>query len=87
MAASTWACPFRTRLWDEWRHDPPAVDPRGDLVLVSEPDEAPPLAPGRMRHLMVVHHDDPVNKYSYDMVLQPPWWLGPPAIAAAARAA
>jgi uncharacterized membrane protein len=71
--------PFRTRLWDEWRHDPPAVDPRGDLVLVSTPDEAPPLPPGRMRHLMVVHHDDPVNKYSFEMVLQPPWWLGPPA--------
>ena len=32
-----------------------------------------------MRHLMVVHHDDPVNKYSYEMVLQPPWWLGPPS--------
>jgi uncharacterized membrane protein len=71
--------PFRTRLWDEWRHDPPSVDPRGDLVLVNQPDEAPPLPPGRMRHLMVVHHDDPVNKYSYRMVLQPPWWMGPPA--------
>jgi uncharacterized membrane protein len=71
--------PFRTRLWDEWRHDPPSVDPRGDLVLVNQPDEAPPLPPGRMRHLMVVHHDDPVNKYSYRMVLQSPWWMGPPA--------
>ena len=27
---------------------------------------------------MLVHHDDPVNKYSFAMVVQPPWWLGPP---------
>ena len=27
---------------------------------------------------MVVHHDDPVNKYAYSMVLQPPPWMGPP---------
>ena len=71
--------PFRTRLWNAWRHAPHAVDPADDLVLVSQPDEAPPLPAGRMRHLMVVHHDDPVNKYSYEMVLQPPWWLGPPS--------
>jgi hypothetical protein len=31
-----------------------------------------------MRQLMVVHHDDPVNKYAYTMVLQPPYWMGPP---------
>jgi uncharacterized membrane protein len=71
--------PFRTRLWDAWRHAPHEVDPAGDLQLVSQPDEASPLPSGSMRHLMVVHHDDPVNKYSYDMVLQPPWWMGPPA--------
>jgi uncharacterized membrane protein len=70
--------PFRTRLWDAWRHAPHEVDPHGKLQLVSQPDEAPPLPPGGMRHLMVVHHDDPVNKYSYDMVLRPPWWMGPP---------
>jgi uncharacterized membrane protein len=71
--------PFRTRLWDAWRHAPHEVDPEGELLLVSQPDEASTLPPGGMRHLMVVHHDDPVNKYSYDMVLQPPWWMGPPA--------
>lgn len=71
--------PFRSRLWNAWRHAPHAVDPQHRLLLVSQPDEAPDLIPGRMRHLMVVHHDDPVNKYSYEMVLQPPWWLGPPA--------
>jgi len=30
------------------------------------------------RHLMVVHHDDPVNKFSYRCSVAPPWWLGPP---------
>ena len=28
---------------------------------------------------MVVHHDDPVNKFAYQLVVQRPWWLGPPA--------
>ena len=71
--------PFRTRLWNEWSDDPASVDPEGLLLLVSQPDEAPPIAAGTSRHLMVVHHDDPVNKYAYRMVLQRPWWLGPPA--------
>lgn len=71
--------PFRTRLWNAWRADPAAVDPEGRLLLVSEPEHAEPLAPGQSRHLMLVHHDDPVNKYGFRMVLQPPWWMGPPA--------
>ena len=68
--------PFRTQLWNAWRANPAGVDPTGRLLLVSEPEEVrvdqPPM------HLMVVHHDDPVNKYGYRMVLQPPWWMGPP---------
>jgi uncharacterized membrane protein len=71
--------PFRTQLWNAWRDDPHAVDPQGRLVLVSQPDEASALPDGQARHLMVVHHDDPVNKYSFRMVLQPPWWMGAPS--------
>jgi uncharacterized membrane protein len=70
--------PFRTRMWNAWRHNARAVDPHGRLELVSQPDEASPLLPGGMRHLMVVHHDDPVNKYGFAMIVQPPWWMGPP---------
>ena len=70
--------PFRTRLWQEWTKDPARVDPEGRLVLVHQPDEAEPIGAGDSRHLMVVHHDDPVNKYGYTMVVQPPWWMGPP---------
>lgn len=70
--------PFRTRLWGQWQTDASAVDPTGSLVLVSQPDEAAPLPADRMRHLMVVHHDDPVNKYGFRMILQPPWWMGAP---------
>jgi hypothetical protein len=54
------------------------VDPHGRLLLVSQPDEATPIAAGQARHLMVVHHDDPVNKYGFAMVVQPPWWMGLP---------
>jgi uncharacterized membrane protein len=71
--------PFRTRLWNDWREDPGAVDPDGVLLLVSQPDEASAISPAEERHLMVVHHDDPVNKFGYRMVVQRPWWLGPPA--------
>ncbi len=71
--------PFRTRMWNAWREAPREVDPQGRLTLVSEPDEAEPLPAGQMRQLMVVHHDDPVNKYGFRMVLQPPWWMGAPA--------
>ena len=70
--------PFRTEFWRRWRDNPEAMDPEHEVLLVAEPSEAPPLPPGHMRHLMVVHHDDPVNKYAYTMVLQPPWWMGPP---------
>lgn len=68
--------PFRTRVWEAWRADREAVDPDGRLLLVSEPELAPDTPDA---HLMVVHHDDPVNKYAFSMVVQPPWWLGPPA--------
>ncbi len=70
--------PFRTEFWRRWRDNPEAMDPEHDVLLVHEPAEAPPLPQGHMRHLMMVHHDDPVNKYAYSMVLQPPWWMGPP---------
>jgi uncharacterized membrane protein len=71
--------PFRTEFWKRWRDNPDAMDPEHRMLLVSQPDEAPELPAGQMRHLMVVHDDDPVNKYAYTMVLQPPWWMGPPA--------
>lgn len=70
--------PFRTRLWNAWRVDPGAIDPAGLLVQASEADEAPQPAAGRMQHLMLVHHDDPVVKFGFSMILQPPWWMGPP---------
>ena len=71
--------PFRTRLWNQWRSSPADVDPKGRLDLVSQPDELGPPPAGRLRHLMVVHHDDPVNKYGFRLIVQPPWWMGPPA--------
>ena len=73
--------PFRTKSWNAWVADPDEFDPAGQLVLVSEPAELAELPPDRldaMKHLMVVHHDDPVNKFGYRTVVRPPWWLGPP---------
>lgn len=70
--------PFRTHTWKQWRNAAHEIDPEGMLTLASQPDELDPPAPGSMRHLMVIHHDDPVNKYGFGMVLQAPWWMGPP---------
>ena len=71
--------PFRTELWNIWRSNPEAVDPAGVLAQASDPDLAPALPPGQARHLMVVHDDDPVSKFGFRMVVQPPWWMGPAA--------
>lgn len=67
--------PFRSRTWRSWWHDRKVLDPAGRLVLVAQPDAAPDVAG---MHLMVVHDDDPVNKFSYSMVVKRPWWFGPP---------
>ena len=71
--------PFRTKMWKAWRYDRMRTDPHYELELVSEPKEIGILPAGTYRHLMVVHHDDPVNKFGFRMILQPPWWMGPPA--------
>jgi uncharacterized membrane protein len=67
--------PFRSRTWHAWAAEPRAVDPHGRMICVSEPDEAPDT-PGQ--HLMVVHNDDPVNKFAYTMFIRRPWWFGAP---------
>lgn len=67
--------PFRSRAWHQWWQNAAAIDPQGRLTLVSQPDRAPDQ-PGM--HLMVVHDDDPVNKFAYTMFVRRPWWFGAP---------
>lgn len=69
--------PFRTELWDRWFADPASADPSGILGKVAQSDEIPHLPPS-VRHVQVIHHDDPINKFSYDAVVRTPWWMGPP---------
>jgi uncharacterized membrane protein len=69
--------PFRTELWDRWFVAPGAVDPAGILGTVSRAEEIPGL-PASVRHVQVIHHDDPINMFSYDAVVRTPWWMGPP---------
>jgi uncharacterized membrane protein len=69
--------PFRTELWDRWFADPSAIDPAGILGKVARADEIPSL-PDSVRHVQVVHDDDPINMFSYDAVVRTPWWMGPP---------
>jgi uncharacterized membrane protein len=70
--------PFRTKTWKQWLLEPDVVDPEHRMLWVSEPGEAIPIPPEQHRHLLVIHHDDPVNKYGFAMVLQPPWWMREP---------
>lgn len=71
--------PFRTHMWKAWRFDRMRTDPHYQLECVSEPSEIGTKPKDKKRHLMVVHHDDPVNKFGFRMIVQPPWWMGPPA--------
>ncbi|MCU0282388.1 MAG: alpha/beta hydrolase [Candidatus Nanopelagicales bacterium] len=70
--------PFRTDLWQWWFEDPAAADPAGILGSVTRADAIPDL-PAGVRHVQVIHDDDPINKFSYDGVVRAPWWMGPPA--------
>ena len=67
--------PFRSHLWKAWLRDPEMMSDAGRLVNVSEAAEIPV---GERRHVMINHHDDPINKFSYEMVVRRPWWFGPP---------
>lgn len=69
--------PFRTKLWQRWFDDPTSVDPLGLLGQVSEAAEIADL-PATVRHVQVVHRDDPINMFGYTMILRAPWWMGPP---------
>ena len=73
--------PFRTQAWLRWMDDRDELDPNQELMLVTA---APELVEARSegdhvrKHVMIVHNDDPVNKFSYRMVIKRPWWLGAP---------
>ena len=79
--------PFFTGLWKDWRDEPSRVDPDGLLLQASSAREVPgaraelarrpsSVRPGR--HVILVHHDDPVNLFDLGMLVRAPWWLGPP---------
>jgi uncharacterized membrane protein len=67
--------PFRSQVWKQWLADPREIDVDDRLLNVAS---APDLTAGSRRHVMLNHHDDPINKFSYEMVVQRPWWQGPP---------
>jgi uncharacterized membrane protein len=69
--------PFRTELWKRWFADAGAADPGGVLAVVSQASEIADL-PQSVRHVQVIHHDDPINKFDYAAVVRAPWWMGPP---------
>jgi len=69
--------PFRTALWERWFSERPLIDPKGLIGLVSQASEIADL-PEAARHVMVIHHDDPINKFDYAALVRAPWWMGPP---------
>ncbi|HQR25497.1 MAG TPA: alpha/beta-hydrolase family protein [Nocardioides sp.] len=70
--------PFRSKLWSRWFADPDAVDPEGLLGQVAEAGQIAQL-PDSVRHVQIVHHDDPITKFDYAMAVRAPWWMGPAA--------
>lgn len=69
--------PFRTKLWERWFHNHASVDPLGLLGQVAEAAEIANL-PATVRHVQVVHRDDPINMFGFAMLVRAPWWMGPP---------
>jgi len=67
--------PFRSSLWKAWLRDSEQMSAGGRLLNVAQ---APDIPLGSGRHVMINHHDDPINMFSYEMVVQRPWWFGPP---------
>ncbi len=68
--------PFRSELWELWMADPQSLADDGRLLNVATSSE---LTKGERRHVMLNHDDDPINKFSYDMVVKRPWWMGAPS--------
>lgn len=74
--------PFRSTSWNSWWNARSQFDPQRQMALVPDSDALEARfadADGRRKHVMVVHDDDPVNRFSYRLVVKQPWWLGPPA--------
>lgn len=74
--------PFRSTSWNSWWNARSNFDPQRQMALVLDSDaleERFADPDRRKRHVMVVHDDDPVNRFSYRLVVKQPWWMGPPA--------
>lgn len=67
--------PFRSALWKAWMRDAESLGRDGRLVDVADSRE---LDAEGGRHVMINHHNDPINMFSYEMVVQRPWWFGAP---------
>ena len=73
--------PFRSKSWNVWRRTKRQFDPEGSMVALSEPGHVALLSAEERRaahHFMIVHYDDPVNKFSYRLAVRQPWWMGAP---------
>jgi len=68
--------PFRSSLWRCYLRDPKGMTADGVIVVAASSDELGDVAG---HHVLINHHDDPITKFAYTMVVQRPWWMGPPA--------
>lgn len=74
--------PFRSRAWNAWQRARLEYDPGRSMVALSQPDRVqtvPEPIRSNLRHFMIIHFDDPVNKFSYRLSVKAPAWMGPPA--------
>lgn len=69
-AGSKWA--------EQWRLDPQRYDPQGEVVEidgVAEWDALPEPVRQRARYFLLSHHEDPITKFSPDLMVQAPDWM------------
>jgi uncharacterized membrane protein len=73
--------PWESRWYRSWDADPDQVDPDHRIVQVSNPagwDELSEAARDRARVVLLTNDNDPIAKFTPQLIVQRPSWLGPP---------
>ncbi|MGE5135143.1 MAG: alpha/beta-hydrolase family protein [Gemmatimonadota bacterium] len=74
--------PAQSKWARQWRLDPDRADPGSEVAEVASYQEWLALTPaerGRLRYLLLSHHEDPITRFEPALLIQQPGWLGPAA--------
>ena len=71
--------PWESRWYRDWDADPALVDPDHDIVAVSDPGgwaALPQQARDRARVVLLTNDNDPIAKFTPQLLVQRPTWMG-----------